>query len=683
MIKANLHNTKQKGAAMLLATIFFLAIATTIVLGIAVPIIKQVKIGTDTINSVESYYLSEGALQDGTYRVLNSKSIASGDTYIVNGYTTTITLTTTASGKIVEAYSSRNGLVRKTQAVLSEGIGAAFNYGVQVGVGGFYITGGSSIAGNVYSNGSIKVGGGSTITGGAIAANPPATTTDQSNNSPLPISSCTSSTCVTFGNSGSTQDMAQSFYVSNESPLNSIAFYLKKVSTPGDITVKIVADNAGKPGSTIIMSGTVSASSVTTNFGWATSTFPTYPILDPAQKYWMVLDAGSNASRYYMIGANTNGYNNGSTAIGTMGGTWASTTPATNDIYFQLFLGGGNSYIGNATPSYVGEATIGTGGVGDAWAYYVGGATVSGNLYCQLGAYNNKSCNTGHSLPTPSTFPMSDAVINQFKSDVDAATPDTYTGGWTYNGNLTINYLGTSTTSLRQVNGNLTLSCNNNANFTDLYVTGTLTVNSGCQMNADNVKVDGNATINNDGATIDALEVGGNLTVTSGGVLTAGPVKVEGNASIQSTFSVRGTVWVVGNLTLTSGGTVRLNSSYGTNSGTIVADGYLDLSGGGTFGGSGQTGSYVVLLTTSNCPVGAGCGTHNAIDLSGGAGAVVVVAQNGTLKMSGGTSAKAMVSNRIEVSGGGQVQYESGLANLNFSSGPSGGWDITSWKEVQ
>jgi len=29
------------------------------------------------------------------------------------------------------------------------------------------------------------------------------------------------------------------------------------------------------------------------------------------------------------------------------------------------------------------------------------------------------------------------------------------------------------------------------------------------------------------------------------------------------------------------------------------------------------------------------------------------------------------------------VMYESGLANLNFTSGPSGGWDYNAWTEIE
>jgi hypothetical protein len=176
----------------------------------------------------------------------------------------------------------------------------------------------------------------------------------------------------------------------------------------------------------------------------------------------------------------------------------------------------------------------------------------------------------------------------------------------------------------------------------------------------------------------------GNLTVGFAGT-TTGPLKINGNLSINGggTFTMTGTVWVTGTITVTGGGKVRLASSYGTNSEVMIADSYIDISGGGAFSGSGQVGSYPLLLSTSDCPVSASCSGKNAIRLSGGAGAVVLYAQNGTLQLIGGTSAKGMTGKTIRISGGGTVSYESGLMNQNFTSGPSGGWEITSWKEVE
>ena len=168
----------------------------------------------------------------------------------------------------------------------------------------------------------------------------------------------------------------------------------------------------------------------------------------------------------------------------------------------------------------------------------------------------------------------------------------------------------------------------------------------------------GSKTVGSTGATIGPMKITGNLIVNGGGTLT-----------------LAGTVWVQGNITFTGGGKLALASGYGTSGGVLLADGLISLNGGSVYAGSGTAGSYPLIITTSS--------SDSAIDVSGGSGAVVLVAQNGTISLSGGTSARAMAANRIVVDTGGTVTYDAGLVNFNFSSGPSGGWNISSWKEVQ
>ena len=50
---------------------------------------------------------------------------------------------------------------------------------------------------------------------------------------------------------------------------------------------------------------------------------------------------------------------------------------------------------------------------------------------------------------------------------------------------------------------------------------------------------------------------------------------------------------------------------------------------------------------------------------------------------SGGAQAKQATANKIIMDGGTTVNYESGLSNPNFTSGPSGAWVIDAWKEVE
>lgn len=177
----------------------------------------------------------------------------------------------------------------------------------------------------------------------------------------------------------------------------------------------------------------------------------------------------------------------------------------------------------------------------------------------------------------------------------------------------------------------------------------------------------------------------GNVTVGPWPNQTAslGPKKIVGNLTVNSSgvLTVNGTLWVTGNIVVSGSGIIKLANAYGSQSGVIVTDGRVDLSGGGQFASNGQSGSYILVVTTSTCPTGS-CGNHPAIDVSGGTGAVVLNAQKGTINFSGGASAKQATAEKIIMSGGTTVNYETGLADMNFSSGPSGSWSVTSWSEI-
>ncbi len=585
MIKKN----PQSGQAMLTAVIFFLVISSTVVLGVATPILKQARISRDLIYSKQSYLLAEGGLEDSLYRVKNNMAIVSGETIVVNGYTTTLTIINTSTGKTLIAESDRDGYVRKMEADIVQGAGVAFNYGVQVGTGGFVMANNSNVQGNVYVNGDITGSNGAYITGTVIAANTAAQTTDQANETPSSISSCTASNCIDFRKTSNVRDVAQSFQVSTSTPINKIQLYVKKTGTPGNVTVNIVTDSSGSPSSNVLAQGTLSSAAVTTNFGWIDVVLTTNPGFVPGTTYWIVTNNGTQSStNYYTIGANTS-YISGVTKIGQYNSSWQDTSPSGLDMYFRLYLGGLTATINGVT--------IGTGSTGDAWAHNVTNSTIRGSLYCQTGSGNNKSCNTSRTDPSPTAFPVSDANIQQWKDDASAGT--LYTGNKTQNG--------------------------------------------------------------------------GSL----------GPIKITGNLTLSGNITLTGTVWVQGNITSSNNASVQLAAGYGGNSGVIVADGRVSLSNNVTFSGSGLTGSYIMLLTTSDCPTSASCGGSYAIDVSNNVGAVILNAQKGTLHFSNNATTKAATANTISLDNNASVIYESGLADLNFSSGPSGGWNVTSWSEVQ
>lgn len=178
----------------------------------------------------------------------------------------------------------------------------------------------------------------------------------------------------------------------------------------------------------------------------------------------------------------------------------------------------------------------------------------------------------------------------------------------------------------------------------------------------------------------DALSGGvynGNYTV--GTEATLGPKKIVGNLSVYGggVLNVTGTLWVTGQIIVSGGSYIKLDSSYGSNDGVIIADKTIYLTGGGHAGGSGITGSYLMLVSLDNMS------PTYAISISGGSGSLIVYAPYGLITLSGGSSLKAATGYKMLIEGNSTVTYESGLRNNNFSSGPSGSWSIDGWKEIE
>ncbi len=185
----------------------------------------------------------------------------------------------------------------------------------------------------------------------------------------------------------------------------------------------------------------------------------------------------------------------------------------------------------------------------------------------------------------------------------------------------------------------------------------------------------------------DAL-LGGVTTgdVTVSGISTLGPRKIVGNLTVSGTLTLSDTLWVTGDLIISGNAIVKLNSSYGTTSGLIIADGYISLGNNIVFQDSGTAGSYIMLLSTSTCDAdtpGNPCGALDAISVNNNSDIVIANAQKGTVSFSNNASVKEVVGNKIKLQNNSTVTYGSGLINVDFTSGPSGGWMVSGWKETE
>ncbi|MCF7831458.1 MAG: hypothetical protein K9M36_01045 [Candidatus Pacebacteria bacterium] len=585
-----------QGAALITSVIVFMFTSLAVVAGVVQPAVKDFRTATVFAESRTTHVLVDSLVEDAMHRLRHGIPLASETTTELPQGSVTISVSDVGSNaKEITAHTTVGVHERRSQMQLTTAEGVSFFYGVQTGQGGMLLSGSSGIVGNVYAHGDIVGTGSSTyVTGSAVAANSSALSTDVENGS-----SGTPPHIITFGQSSGTQDMAQSFQLSESSPLYKASLYIKKIGTPGNLTVRILKDSSGSPGAVQVASGTIASSLVTNSFAWVDVVFTTHPTLNVGETYWLVVDGGNHNSRYYEVGANLNSFTGGSAKRGQHSSTWNVLSPNV-DAYFQIYVGGLTSTI--TGPSQWNRLSVGTSGSGIAHAHTVNYTSATDEIYCTTGTGNNKTCDTSRPDPEPIGWPVSPGNIISWQEEAES--------GGTTSGNFTLS--GSGTTSL-------------------------------------------------------------------------GPQKITGNVSVggSTILNVTGTLWIQGDLTVNGSGRVRLDSSYGSGSGVIVVDGRVTIAGSSPVTGSGTAGSYIMVVSNSDCPTSSTCGSSNAIDISGAAGAVILVAQNGTINFSGSASARQATGYQIKLSGATTVTYEEGIANLDFSSGPSATWGISSWKEIE
>ncbi len=165
----------------------------------------------------------------------------------------------------------------------------------------------------------------------------------------------------------------------------------------------------------------------------------------------------------------------------------------------------------------------------------------------------------------------------------------------------------------------------------------------------------------------------GNKTIS--GTQNLGPIKITGNLTISNNaiLNMTGIVYVVGNIYINNNAIIRLDSSYGTLGGVILADGLIRPSNNSKFYGSGQTSSYLLILSTSTA--------NNAILLNNNMVGGVFYTSAGGLEISNNVSVVEATGYKIIMQQNSTIQYSSGLVNIYFASGPGGSWKVSNWQE--
>ena len=158
---------------------------------------------------------------------------------------------------------------------------------------------------------------------------------------------------------------------------------------------------------------------------------------------------------------------------------------------------------------------------------------------------------------------------------------------------------------------------------------------------------------------------------------TIGPLKIQGDLifSSNNTLNLTGTVWVTGNIITGNNATIQLaNTVYGNQSGVLVFDGTTNLANNCVIKGTGQAGSYLMLLTTNSA--------NPAMSISNNTQTGIFYASNGYINMANNSAVKEVTAYGLNLSNNVTVTYETGLANIFFTSGPGAGWKLSSWQEI-
>ena len=165
----------------------------------------------------------------------------------------------------------------------------------------------------------------------------------------------------------------------------------------------------------------------------------------------------------------------------------------------------------------------------------------------------------------------------------------------------------------------------------------------------------------------------GNKTIN--GSQSLGPIKITGSLTLSnnSTLNMTGTVYVAGNITINNNAVLKLDSSYGSSGGVLISDGIINMNNNNRLSGSGQTGSYLLVLSTNT--------SNNAISINNNVAGGVFYTSAGGLNISNNVSLVEATGYKVIMENNSTIEYSSGIVNIYFSSGPAGGWQVSSWQE--
>ena len=173
----------------------------------------------------------------------------------------------------------------------------------------------------------------------------------------------------------------------------------------------------------------------------------------------------------------------------------------------------------------------------------------------------------------------------------------------------------------------------------------------------------------------------GDYILDGGQTGSLGPIKIIGNLVVEnnSSLTMTGLIYVTGNITIQNNSTLQLDESFGSMSGTIISDGQIIVGNNAVILGSGQPGSFLMVLSTNNSLDPA----NPAIDVSNNVEAAIFYASNGIIHLHNNIDIREATGYKLALDNNAVISYETGLENVNFTSGPGGSWRVENWQEIE
>ena len=162
----------ERGAAMMIAVIFFILAAVLLVLGLSAPAAREYRIGLDAITSRQSYGAGESGVEDAYYRLKNGMHLGSSVALTVGNVSATTTITNIGGG-VEEVVGTGNSLGDQRSSTLRAIVGSSvpLQYAVMSDDGGIDMSDTSSVTGDVHADTELHGQDGVSISGTATVGN--------------------------------------------------------------------------------------------------------------------------------------------------------------------------------------------------------------------------------------------------------------------------------------------------------------------------------------------------------------------------------------------------------------------------------------------------------------------------------------------------------------------------------